>query len=175
MRLLRRALVVAASCLVALVSIAWAESKVEVKSVHICCGQCKKAVGTILDKAGVKGEADQDAGKITFTAEDDKAAQKVLDALAEGGFHGDTGNKDLKIKDDSGAKDEKVTSLTVKGAHNCCPQCCKAIKAVVGKLDGVESEDAKPKGASFTVKGNFNSAKLVKALNDAGFHVKVEK
>jgi len=123
----------------------------------------------------VKGSADQDAGTISFTADDDKAAQKTLDAIAEGGFHGDTGNKDLKIKDDSGAKDEKVTSLTVKGAHNCCPLCMKAIKEVVGKVDGVESDDVKAKASSFTVKGNFNSQKLVKAMNDAGFHVKVEK
>ncbi len=123
----------------------------------------------------MKGSADQDAGTISFTADDDKAAQKTLDAIAEGGFHGDTGNKDLKIKDDSGAKDEKVTSLTVKGAHNCCPLCMKAIKEVVGKVDGVESDDVKAKASSFTVKGNFNSQKLVKAMNDAGFHVKVEK
>jgi copper chaperone CopZ len=175
MRRRQSLLVVAASCVATLVGMAWAETKVELKSVHICCGACKKAVNTILEKSGVKGEADQDAGKITFTAENDKAAQKVLDAIAAGGFHGETGNKDLKIKDDSGAKDEKVPTLTVKGAHNCCPQCCKAIKAVVEKIEGVESEDAKPKGSSFTVKGNFNAAKLVKALNDAGFHVKVEK
>jgi copper chaperone CopZ len=45
---------------------------------------------------------------------------------------------------------------------------------VLAKVDGVESEDTKPKETSCTVKGNFDVAKLVKALNDAGFHVTVE-
>jgi copper chaperone CopZ len=175
MKVLHRLAIAAASCVVALAAIAWAETKVELKNVHICCGACVKAIGKILDGAGVKGSCDQDAGTVTISAGDDKAAQKALDALADGGFHGDSGNKDIKIKDDSGAKEGKVTTLTVKGAHNCCPQCCKAIKGVVKTVEGVESEDAKPKGASFTVKGNFDAKALVKALNDAGFHVKVEK
>ena len=175
MKVLRRALIASVSCLVAMAGIALAETKVEVKKVHICCGQCKTAIGKILEGAGVKGSCDQEAKTVSITAGDDAAAQKALDALAGGGFHGDTGNKDVKIKDDSGAKEGKVDSLTLKGAHNCCPQCCKAIKAVVKDVAGVESEDAKPKGTSFTVKGKFDAAALVKALNDAGFHVKVEK
>lgn len=158
----------------ALVGMAAPESKVEVKNVHICCGACEKAVGKILDEAGVKGTCDKKTKTISFTAADEKAAQKALDALAAGGFHGDTGSKELAIKDDSGAKEGKVTSATVKGFHNCCPACCKAIKAVLGKVEGVESEDTKPKETSCTVKGNFDPAKLVKALNDAGFHATIE-
>ena len=150
------------------------ETKVEVKNVHICCGACEKALGKILEDAGAKGTCDKKAKTVTFTATDEKAAQKALDGLAAGGFHGETDSKDLAIKDDSGAKEGKVTSVTVKGFHNCCPACCKAIKAVLAKVDGVESEDAKPKETSCTVKGNFDAAKLVKALNEAGFHVTLE-
>jgi mercuric ion binding protein len=158
----------------ALVGMAAPETKVEVKNVHICCGACEKAVGKILEDSGVKGTCDKKAKTVSFTADDAKAAQKALDGLAAGGFHGDTGNKDLAIKDDSGAKEGKITSATVKGFHNCCPACCKAIKAVLAKVEGVESEDTKPKETSCTVKGSFDAAKLVKALNDAGFHVTVE-
>ena len=44
----------------------------------------------------------------------------------------------------------------------------------MGKVAGVKEEDVKPKEGSFTVKGDFDAAALVKALNEAGFHCKVE-
>jgi copper chaperone CopZ len=53
--------------------------------------------------------------------------------------------------------------------------CCKAIKATVKKVDGVTGDTAKPKVSTFTVTGDFDAAALVKALNEAGFHVKVKK
>jgi mercuric ion binding protein len=153
-----------------------AETKVELKAVHLCCPGCTKAVGEILKKVdGVKGECDQKAGTVTLTAKDEATAQKALDALAAGGFHGDTGNKDLAIKEDSGADKGKVKSLTLTGAHNCCNACCKGIKQAVKAVGGVESDTAKPKEDTFEVKGDFDTAELVKALNAAGYHVKVKK
>jgi copper chaperone CopZ len=162
--------------LVLLAGAARAEEKVEIKKVHLCCPACVKTVGGILEKIdGVKGECDRDKKTVTFTAPDAKAAQKVIDALAAAGFHGDTGSKTITFKDDSGVKKGKVKELTLEGAHNCCPQCCRAIKATVKKVDGVKEDDAEPKGKSFTVKGDFDAAALVKALHDAGFHVKAKK
>jgi len=81
----------------------------------------------------------------------------------------------LKMKDDSGAEAGKVKSITVSGVHNCCGACCKAIKATVAKVEGVKGETAKPKLETFEVTGDFDAAELVKALNAAGFHVKVKK
>ena len=173
MKSIGKALLVGASCLAILVA-ARPETKIEVKGVHICCGACVKAIGGVLEAAGVKGTCDKDAGTVTFTAGDEKAAQAALDGLAAAGYHGSSSVKDIAIKDDSGAKEGKVKSLTVTGAHNCCPQCCKALKGIVGKVEGVKTEDVKPKEKSFTVSGDFDAAALVKALNDAGFHVKVE-
>ena len=153
-----------------------AETKVELKGVHLCCGACVKAVGETLKKIdGVKGACDQKGKKVTITAKDDETAQKALDALAEAGFHGDTGNTAVAIKEDSGASAGKVKSLSVSGVHNCCPQCCKAIKATVKKVDGVKGDTAKPKNDEFEVTGDFDAQELVKALNTAGFHVKVKK
>jgi copper chaperone CopZ len=153
-----------------------AETKVELKGVHLCCGQCVKAVGTILKEIdGCKGVCDQAGKKISLTAKDDETAQKALDALAAGGFTGDTGNKDLKVKDDSGVTAGKVKSLTLTGIHNCCGNCTKAIKATVKKVEGVTGDTAKPKEDSFEVTGDFDAEALVKALNGAGFHVKVKK
>jgi copper chaperone CopZ len=160
----------------ALASSARAEVKVELKGVHLCCGNCVKSVGTILkDVEGVKAKCDQKAKTVTITAPDAKTAQKALDALAAGGFQGDTGQKDLAIKDDSGAVKGKVKSVSVSGVHNCCGNCCKAIKETVKKVDGVKADTAKPKMNTFEVTGDFDAAELVKALNAAGFHVKVKK
>ena len=163
-----------AVAVLSLVAMARPETKVEVKGVHICCPQCEKAIGKVLEDAGAKGTCSKDTKTVSITATDAKGAQKALDGLAAAGFHGDTGSKDLVIKDDSGAKEGKVTTLTLTGIHNCCGACCKAIKEIVKKVDGVESDDTKPKETTFTVKGNFDAAKLVKALNDAGLHAKVK-
>jgi copper chaperone CopZ len=157
-----------------LLAVAPPETKVEVTKVHICCGACEKAVGKVLEEAGVKGTCSKGTRSITIMAADDAAAQKAVDALAAAGFHGELDSKACSFKDDSGAKAGKVSSATVKGFHNCCPACCKAIKGVLGKVEGVESDDTKPKETSCTVKGNFDPAKVIKALNEAGFHAKVE-
>jgi copper chaperone CopZ len=172
-----RVVTFAAVCgLVAWAGSARAETKVELKGVHLCCDACVDAVAkTLKGVEGVKGECDRAAKTVTITAPDDKTAQKALDALAAAGFQGDTGNKDLAIKDDSGAAAGKVKSVTVTGVHNCCKSCCKAIKAAVKTVDGVTADTAQPKMDTFEVMGDFDAAALVKALNDAGFHVKVKK
>jgi copper chaperone CopZ len=153
-----------------------AETKVELKGVHLCCPACVTAVGNVLKKVdGVKGMCDRQARTVTITAPDDKAAQQAIEALAAAGFHGEVSNKDLAIKDDSGAEAGKVKTLTVTGAHNCCNACCRAIKDTVKKVAGVTGDTAKPKADTFDVTGDFDAADLVKALNAAGFHVKVKK
>lgn len=160
----------------ALASSARAEVKVELKGVHLCCGACVKAVGNILKGVdGVQGKCDPKGKTVTITAPDAKTAQKAVDALAAGGFHGKTGQKDVAVKDDSGATKGKVKSATVTGIHNCCGNCNKAVQAAIKKVDGVQGNTAKAKAKTFEVTGDFDAAELVKALNDAGFHVKVKK
>jgi copper chaperone CopZ len=152
-----------------------AETKVEVRGVHLCCPACVKAVAGILKSVdGVKGACDQANKTVTIIAPDVQTARKALDALAAGGFHGSTGDKSLAIKDDSTAPRGKVNSLTVSGVHNCCGACCKAIKTTLKKVEGVTGDTAKPKATSFEVTGDFDPAAVVKALNAAGFHVKVK-
>lgn len=160
----------------ALCAAARAETKVEVKGVHLCCPACVKGVAESVKKVdGAKVACDTKKKTVTITAADDETAQKALDALAAAGFHGDTGNTKLAMKDDSGASEGKVKQATVSGVHNCCGACCKAIKTAVKKVDGVKADTAKPKSDTFEVTGDFDAAELVKALNAAGFHVKVEK
>ena len=176
MRLSQLTAVAAFAAALALSGAARAETKVELKGVHLCCPACTRAVGDILKKADdVKGTCDQKAGTVTLTAKDDEAAKKALQALADGGFHGETDNKDLAIKDDSGATKGKVEKLTVTGLHNCCRACNNAIKTAVKKVDGVKGDTAKAMQNTFEVTGDFDAEELVKALNAAGFHVKVKK
>jgi periplasmic mercuric ion binding protein len=164
------------SALLVSVSTARAETTIELKGVHLCCSACTDAVKSAVgDVDGVKATCDQKKKTVTITASDDAAGQKALDALAAHGFHGDTGNSTLKMKEDSGVTAGKVTSVTLVGIHNCCGSCNKAIKKAIKKVDGVTGDSAKPKTESLTVTGNFDAAELVKALNAAGFHVKVQQ
>ncbi len=153
-----------------------AETKVELKGVHLCCDSCVDAVNKIFEGLkGVKGKCDQDAKTVTITADNAAAAQKAVDALFAGGFAGKTDSKDVKTKDLSGAKKGTVKKLTLTGAHNCCDTCTDAIKAAAKKVKGVTGDTAEPKAPSFEVSGDFDATELVKALNAAGFGVKVKK
>ena len=155
-----------------------ADTKVELKNVHMCCPGCAKEVAKIL--TGVDGvsavKADKETGTATFTATDAKAAQKALDALAAGGFHGDPGkDKGFAFKDDSGVKAGKVKSLTVTGFHNSCPGCARSFRDAIKKVEGVTGDSAKSRVTTCEVTGDFDAAELVKALNKAGFHVTVKQ
>ncbi|MFT3879423.1 MAG: cation transporter [Gemmatales bacterium] len=162
--------------LLALGAPAMADTKVELTNVHLCCFACVSAANKILKGVeGVTATCDQNGGKISITARDDAAAQKALDALAAGGFHGDTGSKTLTIKDDSGVTPGKVSKLKITAIHNCCQTCTKDIKKVLKKVDGVKEDTVVSRKTSFEVTGDFDAAQVIKALNEAGYHAKVEK
>ncbi len=176
MRGLRAVLFASLSVLLVPVLSARAETKVELKGVHLCCFKCTAAVKSAVKKIdGVKVTCDQKKSTVSLEAPDDATAQKALDALAEKGFHGDTGKSPLKFKDDSGVAAGKVTSLTLTGVHDCCGSCNDAIEEAIQKVSGVTGDTAKPNAKSITVTGNFDGAELVKALNAAGFHVRVQQ
>ncbi len=154
-----------------------AATKVELKNVHMCCDGCAEEVATVLGKVeGVTGvSTDMKTTKATFTAADAKAAQKALDALAAAGFHGDPGkDKGYAFKDDSGVKAGTVKTLTVTGFHNSCPGCVKSFKDAIKDVKGVAGVAAKSRVSTAEVTGEFEAVELVRALNKAGFHVRVE-
>jgi len=155
---------------------AFAETKVEVKKVHLCCGACVKGVAKALNGVeGVKAACDRDSGTVTLTATDDAAAQKGLDALAAAGYHGDTGNATLVIKKETNVPGGKVKSISLANLHNCCGACAKAIKSTVKSVDGVTGDTVTKKQANFQVTGDFDAAKLVEALNAAGVHLQIKE
>lgn len=155
--------------------------KIEVKNMHLCCGGCEGAAkGAVESGGGKEVTVDRAAKTLTFTAANEKAAVGAIAKLAAAGFHGEV-DKPYTMQDDSGtvlppkAKPVKLSSGTFKGAHNCCEACNKALKEAIKSVEGVESDDAASKAASFTVKGAFDPSALVKAVNAAGYHVKLEK
>jgi mercuric ion binding protein len=156
-------------------ALALAETKVEIKGVHLCCGACVKGVAAALKGVeGVTPKCDQKAGTVTLTAADEAAAQKGLDALADAGYFGDTGSTTLVLKPAAGVPPGKVAKLSLSNTHNCCRSCNVAIQKAVRSVDGVKGDTAKPKTADFDVTGDFEAAAVVKALNAAGFQVKVK-
>lgn len=166
---------VATAALLFVSAAARAETTVELKGTHLCCGACVKAVGeTLKGIEGVTGKCDAKAKTVTITAKDDATAQKAIDALAAAGFHGTTDSDKIKVHEDSGVKAGNVKSLTVTHVHNCCGACTRAIKESLKKVEGVKGDTVKAKGDTFEVTGDFDAAALIKALNDAGFHAKVK-
>ena len=80
--------------------------------------------------AGVTYKADQGAKTIEITAQDDAAAQKAIDTLADAGFYGKLDNDKIKYKPVASG-DAAVQKLELSGVHNCCGQCTNSIKKAV--------------------------------------------
>ncbi len=153
-------------------SMAAASSTVTLEKTHLCCGSCvKDAQAAVAAVPGATAKADMKAKTITITADDDATAQKAVDALVDAGFYGKATG--ATIKDDSGAPEGKVKSLTITSIHNCCGKCTKAINKVIKSVPGAAGE-IQPKEETVTVTGDFDAGKLVKAFNDAGFSIKVK-
>jgi len=166
--------IAAALAMLSLSGFALAETKVTVSGTHLCCGACIKAVDTTLkDMPGVKFKSDQSAKTIEITADNDAAAQKAIDALADAGFYGKLDSDKVKYKPvQSGSV--AVEKIEVSGIHNCCGQCTTAIKKAVTSVSGVSGTSVKNKETTFTVEGKFQPGDVVKALLDAGFYAQVK-
>lgn len=154
--------------------------EVTVKGVHLCCGQCVKAVGSALGEVdGISGAAcDRDAKTVSFQAAGADAAKAGVKALAKAGFHGKAAHGDKKIAfPKSGAKKgEKADSVTVTGVHLCCGQCVKGVAKALEGVDGKSGAKCDREARTVTVTGSgIEVLAIVKALNKAGFHGTVKK
>jgi periplasmic mercuric ion binding protein len=168
-------LIAVAGALLLATSAARADTTVELKGTHLCCGACVKAVNeTLKGIDGVTGKCDAKAKTVTIKAKDDATAQKAIDALAAAGFHGETNSDKVKVPEDSGVKAGKVKTLTLANVHNCCGACTSAIKSTLKKVEGVKGDTVKARADTFEVTGDFDAEAVVKALNAAGFHSKVK-
>ena len=63
----------------------------------------------------------------------------------------------------------------MSGFHNSCGGCAASFREAIKDVKGVTSDNSKAKVTTAEVTGDFDAAELVKALNKAGFHVKVKQ
>ena len=156
-----------------------AADSVEVKGPHICCGNCVKAVNTLL--GGVDGvsevKADIKTKTVTFTAKDDKAAKAGVKALFDGGLFGSatSGGKELKVDVAAAKKGDKADKVVVKDVHVCCGQCQKGIKAA---FPDAKITFTNPAGAQRTVTieaPGLEPSSVVEILRKAGFNGTLDK
>ncbi len=153
----------------ALTAFATAETTVNISDVHLCCKSCVVGAEKAVAKAkGVTVAVDKDGGIVTLTGADKAAVQSAVDALVEGGYYGKSDRAEIVVKDLSGAKDGKVSSMTVDDVHLCCDKCANAAKKALAKVKGVSSDTAEKKVTSFEVKGDFNPKEVMAALQAAG-------
>jgi len=160
--------------------LAWAltaqagESTAKISDVHLCCKGCvtgaEKAVGTVPD---AKAEVDQDAGTVTLSGPDATTVQKAADALVAAGYFGKSADASIKLASDTGAKDAKVKSLKVEGAHLCCGKCVKAVDKATAAVPGVKAHTATKGAKTFEVTGEFNGKDLMTALQKEGLTGKI--
>jgi periplasmic mercuric ion binding protein len=151
-----------------------ADTSVTFKNVHLCCKACVRGVENSLKEIeGVSLKADEDTETVTLTSADKGKLQKAANAMAEGGYFGVSNNAQIKPVAKTGAKGEKVQSLTVAGVHLCCPGCVKAVDRAIKNTPGATGHTAKKNVESFVVNGEFNDQKFFEALQQEGLSGKV--
>jgi len=154
--------------------------EVKIEGVHMCCDQCVNiAQAKLKGVDGVTdGKADKDAGSITLTAADDKAASAAIDALAKAGFRGKAkhGDKTLEFPPSNAEKGAKADAIAITGVHLCCPACYRAAEKALKDVAGVSAVNADKKTKTLEVSGkgvDVNAA--IQSLFDAGFQAAVKK
>jgi hypothetical protein len=159
----------ALAAMLALSAIASAETTVTLSDVHLCCKSCVTgAEKAVANAKGVTAAVDKDAGTVKLTGADNATVQAGVDALVNAGYFGKSDNTAITVKDNSGAKDGKVSTMTVGDVHLCCDKCAKAAKAAVAKASGVTGDTAAKKVTSFEVKGDFSPKEVMTSLQSAG-------
>ena len=155
-------------------------AEVEVKGVHMCCGQCVKIIAKTLGKVeGVSDAAcDRKAKTIKFKADDAKVAKKALRRLTNAGFFGKAAidGKAAKLPASGAKKDQKSDSIAIRNVHLCCGLCVKAVTKALKAVEGVEGVAPNRKKNTVQLIGKqFDVTAAIAALNKAGFNGRVGK
>ncbi|MBI5774995.1 MAG: hypothetical protein HZA89_14800 [Verrucomicrobia bacterium] len=160
----------------ALTTSVWAAQTVTLANVHLCCASCVKGVEKVAAKAkDATFACDKDAGTVTITAPDAKAAQKAVDALVAAGYYGKSSDAAVKAKSNATGSDAKVQKLTLNGVHLCCGKCVTAVDKAIKGVKGVTGHTAEKNAASFEVTGDFSAKEVLGALEKAGLSGKAGK
>jgi copper chaperone CopZ len=146
-----------------------ADVSTKLTDVHLCCPSCVKGVQkAVAEVPGITASASQDDGTVTLTGADQATVQKAADALVAAGYYGKSSDSAIKMKAQTGAKNQKVKSLEIEGVHLCCGKCVKAVSTALGEVSGVTGNTATKGAKSFVVNGDFNDKDVFTALQKAG-------
>ncbi|HEY3860821.1 MAG TPA: hypothetical protein VGO59_02950 [Verrucomicrobiae bacterium] len=162
------------SAVLAFAPMSRADVTVTMSKVHLCCQKCVDGANKTVSKVdGVTAVPDKVEHTIAITAPDVATAQKAVNALVKAGFYGECKDEGIKIASETGAKDEKVQTLKIKGVHLCCPKCVKAVHEAVAGVSGVTGDTCAKGVETFEVTGDFKDSEVFDALKKAGLTGKV--
>jgi periplasmic mercuric ion binding protein len=173
MKTLARAISTSLTAFLFLGASAFAENSVTLTDVHLCCNSCVTGVTKAISSVNATSVADQDNETVVLTAVDKSTLQQAVNALVAAGYFGKSSDAEIKMVNDSGAKDAKVEGTDINGVHLCCGKCVTTVNEVLGQVPGVSGTDAKKGATTFKIKGDFNQKAAVDALLAAGLAGKV--
>jgi copper chaperone CopZ len=151
-----------------------ADMTVKISDVHICCKGCVKGADAAVSKVdGAKADVSEDDGTVTIMGPDAATVQKAADALVAAGYFGASSDPSIKISADTGAKGQKVKTMTITGLHLCCGKCVSTVHKTVMAVPGVTGDTAAKNAKSFDVTGDFNDKDVMDALQKAGLTGKI--
>jgi copper chaperone CopZ len=153
-------------------STSYADVTAKISDVHLCCKGCVNgAEKAVSEVDGAKSAIDADAGTVALSGADAATVQKAADALVKAGYFGKA--EGVKLDASTGAKDQKVTSSKIEGAHLCCGKCVKAVDRAIKAVPGAKEHTAVKGAKTFEVTGDFNEKELLAALQKEGLTGKV--
>jgi len=150
------------------------QTRVTLSGVHLCCEGCTSAVEDAAARVpGVSAECSIDDGTVILSANDTESIQQALDAIAGAGFHGESDNKSLTMRDEPNLPQGRIKKATISQIHNCCDICHDAIQKAVHSTRGVAADTSQPGATQFEVTGDFEADELLDNLHKASFNARV--
>jgi copper chaperone CopZ len=154
--------------------------EVTVKNMHLCCRACVSAVeGTLADVSGIsKTACDRKAKSTTFTAQDRKASQAAIQALADAGFCGEAtvGDEQLEYPKLDVKEGTKSDTVSLTGVHLCCGACVSGAKIAVKDVAGISQVKADQDNGTLELVGkSIDVRTAMEALRKHGFYTTIKK
>ena len=155
--------------LLAITTLAHAETTVTMTGVHNCCKSCTNGIVKAGTSAGKDITVTAEGKTVTITTKKKTDAKKAVEAIIAAGYFGKVEGEESAAAKTSSKPEAKLTKATVSGVHLCCQKCADAATDAVKAVAGVTKYDIASKAETFTVEGEFTKADLTAALNAAGF------
>jgi copper chaperone CopZ len=155
--------------LLAVATLAHAETTVTMTGVHNCCKSCTNGIVKAGTSVGKDITVTAEGKTVTITTKKKTDAKKAVEAILAAGYYGSVEGEESTASKTASKPEAKIAKATVSGVHLCCTKCADAAIAAVKNVSGITSNDIVAKSESFTVEGDFTKAELTAALNAAGF------